>query len=102
MAFLYVMELESLTIPQEGGAAQMAHVPAIAEQTLVITNVAPGVSSVGFNAKTRFVRLQTDAVCSVAWGTAPVPTVTSMRMAANQTEYFGVTPGYKVAVLVNT
>jgi hypothetical protein len=57
-----------------------------------------------FNAKTRFVRLHTDAVCSIKFGTNPTASATTARMAANSTEYSSVPPNqaYKVAAITNT
>jgi hypothetical protein len=50
------------------------------------------------------VRIHTDAICSISFGTAPTATATNRRLAANQTEYFGVPLGgsYKVAVISNS
>jgi hypothetical protein len=80
--------------------------PPIAEQAIV--NTGASTASAAFNQKTRFVRLHTDAICAVAFGTAPTAIVAgatgTMRMAANQTEYHGVPQGqsYKVAVIAST
>src|SRR4051812_27348047 len=101
MALLYVTELESLAIPTEGGGAQIAHVPPAVEQTPVAIAGGANASAV-FGATTRFVRLHCDAICSIAFGSAPVATASNMRMAASQTEYFGVQPGHKVSVITNT
>jgi len=48
------------------------------------------------------VRLHADSVCSVLFGTNPTATTANARMAAGQTEYFGVAPGMKVSVIANT
>jgi hypothetical protein len=65
-------------------------------------NVDITVLSAAFNAATKIVRLHTDAICSVAFGAAPVAAATNARLAAGATEYFGVSPGSKVAVITNT
>ena len=107
MATLYVAEFAGVAnvgAPSAGNASTtgFSHIggtPPLAEQTLSI-----GVSSVAsaaFNAKTRMVRLHCDAVCSVAFSKSPTASATNARLAANQTEYFGVSPGSKVAVIVN-
>lgn len=74
--------------------------PALATQT-----VAVGVSSTqsaAFNASTSLIRVHTDVACSVQiGGTNPTATSSSMRMAANQTEYFFVKAGDKLAVITN-
>lgn len=77
-----------------------AEEPAIASQTVAIG--ATSAQSNVFNDATTFVRVHTDAVCSIKFGPNPTATATSMRMAANQTEYFAVTPGDKLAVITNT
>jgi len=55
------------------------------------------------NAKTTFVRLHTDAICSIKFGVNPTASATTARMAAGRTEYHGVPLGqaYKVAVITN-
>ena len=91
MALLYVTEFAEIEIGPAGRVGQMP-MPPVAEQTVAI-----GVGSVAsnaFNAKTRFVRLHTDAICAVKFGTAPTAIVAgatgTARMAANQTEFFAV------------
>jgi len=97
MATLYISEYSGLG--SGGGYAQLAQAPAVAEQTLAIAGASA--ASAAFNASTKFVRLHTDAICSIAFGAAPVATAAKMRMAANATEYFGVVAGQKVAVISN-
>lgn len=55
-----------------------------------------------FPAGTRLIRVHTDAICSIKIGVNPVATADDKRMAAGSTEYFGVTPGHKLAVITNT
>lgn len=102
MAVLYITEYAELPIGPAGRIGQMPMEPPVAEQTVAIG--AGSIASSAFNAKTRFVRLHTDAICSVLFGTAPTVTAVSGRMAANQTEYRSVPLGaaYKVAVITNT
>ncbi|MBP9714802.1 MAG: hypothetical protein KBD60_14140, partial [Sterolibacterium sp.] len=75
--------------------------PSITEQTPVVIG-GGSLQSAAFNGATRVVRLHTDAICSVAFGANPTATANTKRMAANSTEYFGVEPGHKVAVITNT
>ena len=58
--------------------------------------------STAFDARTRFVRVHADAICSFAIGSNPTADANSARMAAGQTEYFQVKPGHKIAVITNT
>lgn len=111
MAVLYITELESLGTPSEGGHLPVAHMPPVAEQTLGISG--SSAASSAFNAATRFVRLETDTNCSIAFGAAPTAQSVSTtqtgsgasgtaRLAAGIPEYFAVTPGMKVAAITTT
>lgn len=74
--------------------------PRIAAQTVAIT--AGSLSSSAFNASTGMVRVHTDAICSIQIDKAPTAVATEGRMAANQTEYFAVSTGDKIAVITNS
>jgi hypothetical protein len=109
MSYLYITELESITPTQEGGAAQVARMPPVAEQTIAITGTSA--QSSAFNSRTRYVRIETDVIAGIAFGPNPTAAVASgtsatatgtARMAANTVEYFGVTPGTKVAAISTT
>lgn len=102
MATLYIAEYASISIGQAGRLHQHPDEPPLNEQTLSI-----GVgsnASAAFQPQTRMVRLHTDAICSVAFGTNPTATTNNQRLAANQTEYKGVPlgQGFKVAVIQNS
>lgn len=98
MATLYVAEFGSLGDTAQS-VAQIGQAPPVAEQALAIGGAS--VPSAAFNNDTQLVRIHADAICSIAFGTAPVATTANMRLAAGQTEYFGVVRGQKVAVIVN-
>jgi hypothetical protein len=103
MAVFYITEYAELAIGPAGRVGQMPMDPPVAEQTIAIGGAS--VASSAFNAKTRFIRLHTDAICSFEIGAAtPTATATKARMAANQTEYHDVSrlPGGMVAVITNT
>lgn len=80
----------------------VADEPPIANQTVAVT--AGSVQSAPFNALTRFVRVSTDVVCSIEFGTNPTATATTRRMPANTTEYFAVPQGasFRLAAITNT
>lgn len=101
MATLYITEYSAMGQAPNSGP-QMPQEPPIAEQTVAISG--SSAASAAFNSKTRFVRVHTDAICSVEFGAAPTATATTGRMAANQTEYRGVPEGgaFKVAVISNS
>lgn len=74
--------------------------PSIGNQQVAIGGAS--VQSLAFNDATRFVRLHADAACRVLFGANPTALATSMRIPAGGTEYFGVAPGHKLAVIQTT
>ena len=103
MPSLYIAEYEQI-VDTTVGKAIAPQCPPHAEQKLTISGVSA--PSAALHARTKFVRLHSDAVCSVAFSNDPAATPTASaanaRLAANQTEYFGVFPGTKLAVIQNT
>ncbi len=103
MATLYVTEYVSQGTDPNGKMQSSAQQPPVQEQTVAI-----GASSTqttnAFTANTTLVRLHSDAICSVEFGTNPTASATKARLAANQTEYFTVpqNSNMKVAVITNT
>lgn len=51
---------------------------------------------------TRFVRVHTDVTCRIAFGPDPTASSASQRMPAGATEFYGVRPGTKIAVISST
>jgi hypothetical protein len=101
MAVLYITEFDTTKIIEGAGAPGIiTDEPPLAEQTVAIG--AGSVQSAAFNAGTQMIRVHTDAVCSIAIGTNPTASATTRRLAANQTEYYGVMAGQKLAVIQNT
>jgi hypothetical protein len=105
MSKLYISEYARVTQASGPGSAvvQAPEEPPVATQVVDFTS---GVTqSAAFNAKTRFVRLHTDAICSVKFGVAPTATVNDPRLAAGQSELRGV-PGdgsaAKASAIANT
>lgn len=100
MAVLYITEY-ALMGAAPNASPQMPMEPALASQTVAVGGASA--QSAFLNIATRFVRLHSDVVCSVALGPAPTATATAARMAANQTEYRAVPEGgsCRVAVIAN-
>jgi hypothetical protein len=98
---LYISEHEVMGA-QHGGLVQAVRQPPLAEQTVAVGGAS--VQSSAFNARTQVVRVHTNVVCSIKFGTDPTATTSTARMAAGQTEYFAVPQGasYKVAAISNT
>lgn len=100
MAVLYIAEFEFLGTEAEGGKMQAPPAPPIAEQTVAIGGVSA--QSAAFDKRTRFIRVHTDAICSILVGTNPTATATKTRLAANQTEYYALRlQDQKIAVITN-
>jgi hypothetical protein len=106
MAFLFIAEFADLPVGLAGKVGQFAMQPPLAEQA--IANAGGNVQSNAFNAQTRYVRLHTDSICAIKFGTNPTAVASgasgTARMAANQTEYFAVpmNAGFKVAAILST
>lgn len=104
MATLYISEyshVASVDSPRgpNGIAAQAPQEPALASQTVAITGSTTQSSL--FNKDTTLIRVHADAICSVEVSTNPTATTASKRLAAGQTEYFGVKTGQRLAVISN-
>lgn len=102
MATLYIAELSNTGVSNTTANLQIAAMPPIAEQTVAIA--AGSAQSNAFNGQTKYVRLHTDSICSVAFGANPTATATNARLAAGTTEYFAIpqNQSFKVAVITNT
>lgn len=107
MTKVYVSEYARSALTARGSTLPCAEGPAITTQVL---DPAGTHLSAAFNKETRFIRIHTDGIVSVKIGVAPTAAITDLRMAANQTEYFGVPvaaaggtdEGYMVDVIANT
>jgi len=102
---LDITEYNSLARDSFGNVIPAGQEPALAVQSLAIA--AGSTPSASFSSDTRFVRLHTDAACRVEFrangpNTDPVATASSQRLPAGATEFFGVRPGYRVAVIQST
>lgn len=98
MGTLYITEYERIPVGA-GGAVAMGAEPAQAYQTVTIGGASQ--PSNAFGPTTQYIRAHSDAICSLSFGAAPTATPLLTRMAANQTEYFAVRSGDKVAVISN-
>ena len=101
MAVVYITEYARQGRDASGFMMVVADEPPVANQTVAIT--AGSVQSSALNAGTKFIRVHTDAICSIEIGTNPTASATTRRLAANSTEYFSVplNQSYKVAVITN-
>lgn len=98
-ATLYIAEFSQET-PLISGM-QAAQTPANVLQTVAVSGTSA--QSAAFSGQTRLIRVFADAaMCLLIGGSSPVATSTSMPLAANQTEYFLVVPGSKLAAITCT
>jgi hypothetical protein len=105
MTKLYITEYARMSQSSGPGntVVQAPEEPPLAEQVVDFSGGAA--QSSAFNAKTRFVRLHTDSICSVKFGANPTATTSSARMAAGQTEHKGISgdgSAAKVSAITNT
>ena len=99
MATLYVTEFNAPNVFMHPNSLGMQ--PPVAEQNVTFTTTT---QSAAFNNSTNLVRIHTDGICSIEFGTNPTATTAKARMVAGATEYFIVPQGqsYKVAAVTNT
>jgi hypothetical protein len=97
MSILDITEYAELGVSRSGGRVLAGIEPAITNQQLVIG--AGSLQSAVLNETTTFVRLHADIPCRVLFGTNPTANGTHRRLSAGATEYLGVSPGLKIAVI---
>lgn len=100
MATLYISEYGDLARDASGNIISIGVEPAQTTQTRSISGTSA--QSNAFASGTRYVRIHTDAICSILFGANPTATTSHARLAADSTEYFCVTAGHKVAAITNT
>lgn len=101
MATIYISEFTSIGGAVPSANTQAAKQPCITDQAPIVTS-GSSQQSAAFNAQTSLVRIHTDGIMSFAFGQNPTASTSSARMTSNQTEYFSVVAGQKVAVITNT
>lgn len=100
MATLTIVELSRLPKDEKG-----AHVPVADLENVLAIQAVPfttAAASAALNAKTKYVRLYSDADCFVDYGSSPVATTSHIPMAADSPEYFGVAGGKKFSAYDGT
>lgn len=100
MATLYISEFKGMAISELGHQVSAPMSPPVTEQKVAIAGVSAQSSALSSN--TRYVMVHTDAICSLAFGSDPTAVTTAHRMGANETRFYGVVPGSKIAVISNT
>lgn len=104
MSTLYITEFQYLPQLNSNDVVIPApFAPGLAEQRISLTGASA--ASAAFNANTVLVMVHADDICSLAWSTdssSPTAVITAQRMAANETRFYGVRGGGKVAAILNT
>jgi hypothetical protein len=98
VAKIFITELKDMAASDSGATLQIAKLPPLAEQEVTITG--SSAQSAALNAETKFVRVTSDSVAHLAFGSNPTATVGGLRMAAGSVEYFGVVGGSKIAAIL--
>jgi hypothetical protein len=96
MATLYITEFAAMGQGANGAVVPVAG-SVVANQTRTVSGTSA--QSSAFNGRTRFVRLNSDTTCFVTFAASPTATNVMIRLVADQTEYFAVLPGDKLAAI---
>ena len=97
MSKLYISEFSAQATGSYNQVLQLPQLPPTAGQVVTFTT---STQSSALNAATTFVRVVADADCHLEVGGNPTATTSSVvKLTAGSAEYFGVTPGHKIAVV---
>lgn len=99
MPLLDITEYGELAMAGRGSLIMAGQEPSNRNQQVNISG--SSTQSAALSDVTRFVRLHAEAACRVSVGDNPTASSASMRMGAGGTEYLGVTPGLKIAVIAS-
>lgn len=111
MAFLYISEyVGTAVVGRFAGASGLVAAgqePGLDQTPIAISGAQA--QSAAFGSTTKLIRVHTDSICSIVIGptslnagAGPEATTSNKRLAANQTEYFGVSAGQLLSVIANT
>lgn len=100
MPILDITEYQELASAGTGHRIMAGQEPSVRQQQVSIG--ATSAQSLVFADATRFVRIHSDVACRVAVGVNPTASASSMRVVGGGTEYLGVLPGLKIAVIATT
>jgi len=99
MAVVDITEYAELAVAGRGQMIMAGQEPSLLNQQVGIGGTS--VQSAAFTDVTKFVRIHAEAPCRIAVGSNPTASAASMRMVAGGTEYLGVVPGLKIAVIAS-
>lgn len=100
MATVYISEFSGLAATAQSDSIAAVAVPPIAEQTVAVG--ATSVQSAAFQPSTQWVLISSDSIFSANFGANPTATTANYRHAIGAEYLRKVTPGQKVAIILNT
>ena len=100
MPILDITEYSGLATTRDGNKIMAGQEPSLINQQVAIAGASE--QSAPFQDTTHFIRIHCDTPCRVAVGSDPTASGASMRIGAGGTEYLGVMPGLKLAVIATT
>ena len=95
-----ISEYSALARDIRNDAIQTGNEPARAMHQVAVG--AGSVQSSVFDDATTLIRVHTDVACRIQIGSNPTAAATTMRLAANSTEFFGVKGGHRLAAITST
>lgn len=99
MSTLYITELLHLGYDGNTTSVMAPDVRTlVAEQSIGITGASG--QSAAFGITTRYIMVNTDVACCLAFGSNPNAVNSQHRMGANETRFYTVPSGYKLAVVL--
>lgn len=99
MATLYITELTHLGYDGFSAPVMAPDVKTLVTEQFVTITGSSNLSA-AFSTTTRFIMVNTDVACCLAFGLNPTALNTQHRMGANETRFYTVPSGYKLAVVV--
>lgn len=97
MSTLYVTEYTKLAHDGRG----LTVIVGLEPSTTQVQTIGGASTPVTLRTGSKFVRLHTDAICNIAFGSSTVAADgNSMRLAANQTEFFGISSGATTVAVI--
>lgn len=94
-----ITEYAELSVSGRGSLIMAGQEPSLRNQQVDIVGTSTQSEALGDT--TKFVRIHAEAPCRVAVGSNPTASSASMRMVAGGTEYLGVLPNLKIAVIAS-
>lgn len=94
---LDITEYDRLATDARGNSVPTGQEPSRRVQQLPISGTSA--QSDPMDSATCFVRVHTDTTCRIAFGPDPTASAASQRLPAGATEFYGIRPGTKVAVI---